>query len=216
MGKQITQPVEFNKVNPKSKNQANFIKSIHDNDITICNGPAGSGKSLLAISTACDYLLQGKIDKILISRTIVAAGHDLGAFKGDIDEKVSPYFLAQAEYLNQILGKNYKNLLNNKIFLRPLEILRGHSYHNAIIILDEASNCDAFQIKLFISRLGEKSKAIIIGDCKQKDVETNGLNFCLNYLKDISNCAICQLSYDDIFRNKNIAEILKIFDNAGI
>lgn len=208
--------LEFNEVKAKTKNQHNFVKSILDNDITICDGPAGSGKTYLSISIACKLLLQAKIDNILITRTIISSGGDLGAFTGNIHEKCEPYFYSHYNYLQKILGKNYKSYINNKIFIEPLEILRGRTYDKCVLILDEASNCDISQVKLFITRMGKDSKAVIIGDTHQNDVNGNGLRFCLNYLSKVDGCYVSYLTYDDILRNPKLAKILEVFDKFGV
>lgn len=211
----ITQGVEFNKVRPKTKNQSAFMDAIKNNYITICEGPAGTGKTLCALSLACEYLLNGQVEKILISRNIIACG-DLGALPGDEGEKSAPYFIPYFDYLEKILGRDsYKKRLNKDIFLRPLELLRGHTYHRTIMILDEAQNSEGRQIKLFMSRMGENSKCIILGDERQSDTNAGGFRFCLNYLDNIEGLAISRLDYTDIMRSPILAPILRVFDNNG-
>lgn len=207
--------IVLNKVKPKTINQNTFIQAINNNDVIICDGPAGTGKTYLTIGIACEYLLAGKIEQILITRTIIGAGYDLGAFKGDVDEKISPYFTAQLVYLEKILGPSYKQYLNKKIFLRPLELLRGHTYDNAMIIAEEAQNMDGKQLKLFITRLGQYSKAIITGDLSQSDINPAGFRFCLNYLNGLDKLAIINFGFEDILRNERIKHIIEVFDRNG-
>lgn len=216
MGKQSpNNGVEFNPVKPKTKNQASFVKTIHEKDVIICNGPAGTGKTLVAMGVACQYLFDNKIERILISRTVIPAG-DIGFLPGNENEKVEPYLLGQTEYLFKILGKNYKQYIGQgKIVLRPLEVLRGTTFDNCVMILDEAQNASSSQIKLFLTRLGQNSKAIILGDVSQRDINENGFRFCLNYLDNINCCGIINFTYEDILRNSKIGEVLKVFDQNG-
>lgn len=214
MGKASQPAVEFNKVKPKTRNQSLFIKSIEENNLTICHGPSGTGKTLCAIGYACEALLAGRIDKILVSRTIVACG-DLGALPGDESEKSAPYFIPYFEYLERILGRQYRSFLHKQILLRPLELLRGHTYDRTALILDEAQNADAKQIKLFISRMGTDAKVILIGDESQSDASATGFRFCINFLENISGVAIVKFDYGDILRNRELAPILAVFDKNG-
>lgn len=206
--------IEFNKVKPKTKNQATFMDTIRQNHVTICHGPAGTGKTLCALSLACEYLLNGLAEKILISRTIIACG-DLGALPGDEGEKSAPYFIPYFDYLEKILGSQYKKYLNKDILLRPLELLRGHTYHRTIMICDEAQNVTGKQLKLFISRMGDNSKCIILGDESQSDTDACGFRFSLNYLENIEGVGISKLGYEDVLRSPILAPILRVFDTNG-
>lgn len=224
--------IKRNKWSPKLKYKNNhLITSITDtekykeckcilidnpNHLYLTNNFVPTHNTLLAVNTACKLLLQAKIDNILITRTIISAGGDLGAFTGNIHEKCEPYFYAHYNYLQKILGKNYKSYINNKIFIEPLEILRGRTYDKCVLILDEASNCDISQVKLFITRMGQDSKVVIIGDTHQNDINGNGLRFCLNYLPKVGGCHVCYLTYDDILRNPKLSRILEVFDKFGI
>ena len=209
------QDVEFNQVKAKTKNQFLLVKTILEKDVTIVNGPAGTGKTLVSLGLACKHLIEGKIDKILISRTVVPAG-DIGFLPGNENEKVEPYLMGQLDYLFKILGKNYKRYIGeNKIILRPLEVLRGTTFDNAFIILDEAQNISSSQIKLFLTRLGQNSKAIILGDLTQRDTNESGFRFCINFLNNIECCGIVNLTYEDILRNTKIGEVLRVFDKNG-
>lgn len=204
--------IEFNEVKPKTVNQNILIKSILNNTITICDGPAGSGKTLCSIGIACKLLIQGKIDKILVCRTIVSCG-EIGFLPGNESEKIEPYLMGHLEYFQRILGKNYKKYLaEEKIILKPLETLRGTTFDKTVMILDEAQNADAGQIKLFLTRIGQDSKAIVLGDLTQTDTNAAGFRFCTNYLHDIKGCQIVTLTDEDILRNSIIAEIIRIFN----
>lgn len=203
------------KIKPKTINQANFIKAIYNNDVVICDGPAGTGKSLLSIALACEWLLEGKMESILISRTLIGCG-DVGTFPGTEFEKAEPYFYAHLAYFQKILGKQYKNhFQNEKIILKPLEMLRGHTYDKTIMILDESQNADGKQIKMFLSRMGHYSKAIIIGDLTQSDISPSGFRFCTHGLDGLDNCKVIKFDYTDIMRNTKIGHILEMFDKNG-
>lgn len=207
--------VQFEKIKPKTKNQAELVKAIEENDVIICDGPAGTGKTLLSIGLGCEWLLSGKIETILISRTLIGCG-DVGTFPGDEFEKSEPYFYAHLSYLQKILGSNYKRYLNEgKIVVKPLEMLRGHTYDKSLMILDEAQNTDGKQIKMFLTRMGHYSKAIIAGDVTQSDINPAGFRFCLNFLKDLEHCAVVNLDYSDILRNTRIAHVIRKFDENG-
>lgn len=211
-------PIEFNKVKPKTKNQHDFMKAIEDNVLTICNGPAGTGKSLCTISSACDHLLSGKVEKILISRTIIPCG-EIGFLPGKAEEKAEPYFYPVFMYLEQILGKNYRKYMGeNKILLKPLEVLRGSNFNNTFMILEESQNVDLLQLKMFLTRIGQNSKCVLIGDQVQSDIGSaaSGFRFCLNYLHQIEQCAVINLTVDDILRSGIVKDIIKVFNEHAI
>jgi phosphate starvation-inducible PhoH-like protein len=214
VAKQAVQ-VEFNKVNPATKNQAAFVKAVKDNDIIFCEGVSGTGKTYLTLSLACEYLLSNKVEKILISHTIVPCG-DIGFLPGSASDKSEPYFYQHLNYLEKILGKSYKRFITEgKIILKPLEVLRGYNFDNTIMIADEIQNFDAGQIKMFLTRLGKNSKAICLGDASQKDINTSGLIFCLNNLSQINKCTIINFEYDDILRSGIIGDVIRIFNKHG-
>lgn len=205
-----------------TENQQNYIRTIIDNHVTVCEGPAGSGKTLIAITVAVEQLKLGHIDKIVISRSLVGVGRDIGFMPGDVESKADPYFVFIKEYLKESLDHDYEVWKKQEKFkLLPIELMRGHTYHNSFLILDEAQNTSPMEIKMFISRMGRNSKCIIIGDKNQQDIHVaNGLKFCLEKLgpeeNPVRGCGICRLTYDDIKRNPEIKHILKAFDDAGV
>jgi phosphate starvation-inducible PhoH-like protein len=212
---QTVQAVEFNKLKPKTVNQSKFLKAVTNNDVVICDGPAGTGKTLLSIGIACEWLLAGKMESILIARTLIGCG-DIGTFPGTEFEKAEPYFYAHLAYFKKILGTDYRKYMQNeKIILKPLEMLRGHTYDKTIMILDESQNADGKQIKMFLSRMGHYSKAIIVGDVTQSDFDPAGFRFCTSFLEGLENCEVIKFDYTDILRNTRIGHILKVFDDNG-
>lgn len=200
---------------PKSKNQAVYIKSMMDNDVTFCSGPAGSGKTALAVGLACQSLLEGSVEKIIITRPVVESGRGLGYLPGTLTEKILPYLIPIIEEMKLYLGTETFNQSKgqNIIELCPLEYMRGRNFHNAFMILDEAQNATFEQIKMFLTRIGMGSKAVINGDISQTDLDDRaegGLDDCMTRLEQVDGVAVCKLFGGDIVRNKIIADILAV------
>lgn len=196
----------------KTNNQQIYIDEMVDADVTFCSGPAGSGKTAVAVGLACEYILENKIEKIIITRPVVEAGRGLGHLPGTLTEKVSPYLVPILEEMKLYLGMDTFNSMRatNAIELCPLEYMRGRNFHNAFMILDEAQNATFEQIKMFLTRIGLGSKAVVNGDLDQTDLrgEAGGLYDCMDALTDLDGVAICRLTDDDIVRNGIISKIL--------
>lgn len=208
--KNKTQP-KPNVLVAKTENQKEYIRSIIENDITFCTGPSGTGKSFIAAGIAAEHLLKDKIDTIIVTRPLVCTGKDIGSLPGELGDKIKPYLQPMEENLKYFLGRDKFGLYYNtrRIRFEPLETMRGSTFHNSYMILDEAQNCTLEQIKMFITRMGEHSKVMINGDTKQTDLyDTNGLNYCLSKLKDIDRIGICGLDYHDIQRNGILGAVL--------
>jgi len=200
----------------KTKNQKDYILSIVNNDITICFGPSGSGKSFVAAGIAVEHFLSEKTSQIVVTRPLVCSGMNMGAFPGELDEKVRPYLKPMEENLKFFLGNDKFNkcLDNGSIRFEPLELMRGASFHNSYMILDEAQNCTLDQIKMFITRIGENSKVIINGDVKQSDLKNgSGLKICTDKLSHIFGVGVCELTHTDIQRNEIIKSILSAIED---
>ena len=198
---------------PKTDNQADYIRAMADSDVTLCVGPAGTGKTAVAVGLACEYILDKKVKKIVITRPVVEAGKGLGFLPGTFAEKIHPYLVPVLEEMNLYLLPDKVNSLRsmNLIEICPLEYMRGRNFHNSFMILDEAQNCTREQIKMFMTRIGWDSKAVINGDIEQSDLPMSlrgGLAECLDKLEDVEGVGICQLTSDDIIRNDVIARIL--------
>ena len=198
---------------PKTDNQADYIRAMADSDVTLCVGPAGTGKTAVAVGLACEYILDKKVKKIVITKPVVEAGKGLGFLPGTFAEKIHPYLVPVLEEMNLYLLPDKVNSLRsmNLIEICPLEYMRGRNFHNSFMILDEAQNCTREQIKMFMTRIGWDSKAVINGDTDQSDLPMSlrgGLAECLDKLEDVEGVGICQLTSDDIIRNDVIARIL--------
>lgn len=202
-------------VEAKTENHKEYIKSILSNDITICVGPAGSGKSYIAAGLFAQFLHSGRYDQIIATRPLVCAGKDIGSLPGEMDDKIAPYLKPIEQNIKNFLGiYNYGQYFNERrIRYEPLEVMRGATFDNSLMILDEAQNCTLDQIKMFLTRMGDNSKIIVNGDVKQTDIrEMNGLNTILNKLSDIEGIGICKLTYNDIQRNGLIGKILQALE----
>ncbi len=202
-------------VEAKTPNQKEYIKSIIKNDIIFCSGPSGSGKSFIAAGIAASHLHGGMVDQVIITRPLVCAGKDIGSLPGELDEKIAPYLLPMQENLNYFLTQSFYGLYSNggHIQYKPLEIMRGLTFHNSYMILDEAQNCTIDQIKMFITRMGTDSKVLINGDIKQDDLRgRSGLDYCMNRLEDVQGVGICRLENEDIQRNGIIGNVLNALE----
>ena len=207
--KQIPKRPRRKTLKPKTENQASYIRDMVESDITFCCGPAGSGKTSVSVGLACEHLLDQKVEKIIITRPVVETGRGLGHLPGTLIEKINPYLIPILEEMNLYLTKMaveaYRS--NNIIELCPLEYMRGRNFHNCFMILDEAQNATFEQIKMFITRIGRSSKAVINGDLKNG--AEGGLKLCMTKLEGLDKLSICRLDYSDIIRNSIISKVLE-------
>lgn len=199
------------KIEAATDNQDCYVNSIENFDITFCTGPAGSGKSYIAAGLSAKYLLEGKYEQLIVSRPLVCTGKDIGSLPGELSDKIGPYLGPIQENLRKFLGPYFGLFLNDKkIRFEPLELMRGYTFDNSVMILDEAQNCTAEQIKMFVTRLGKNSKVIINGDVKQTDLsKKSGLEFIIDRAKKVDDIAIIRLTYDDIQRNDLVYQFLR-------
>lgn len=207
-------------VRPKSRKleflteqQRQAAELYKNNDILFLIGPAGSGKSHIAVAFAISEILEKTKEKVLLSRPVIEAGENLGFLTGSIAEKVAPYMLPLYDCLEKmcgIEGDPDRDFVNKRVELAPLAYLRGRTFSNAVCILDEAQNCTAAQLKLFLTRLGKNSKMIITGDPSQSDLGRNpDLLKVVNRVKGIEGVAALEFTDDNIVRHPIIAQILK-------
>jgi phosphate starvation-inducible protein PhoH and related proteins len=213
-----------NKLKPKTENQAELIRTIAENTITLATGPAGSGKTRISVAYGIEKLLIGDFKRLVITRPVVESGPSMGFLPGTFAEKIDPYLQPIYYELLQYLTKSQlQEFINNgsgyrgsqEIIIAPLAYMRGMNYHDSYMILDEAQNCTAEQLKLFITRVGFNSKAVIVGDDKQSDLPTgkSGLLYWHEKLQGISGVGTFKLENIDIIRNPIISKILSKIDN---
>ncbi|RIY39996.1 hypothetical protein CKF58_01265 [Psittacicella hinzii] len=201
----------------KSLNQHLFAKGILENDITFGIGPAGSGKTFLAIATALQMLNENKVDRIILSRPAVEAGESLGFLPGTLQEKLDPYLRPLFDAIIEIMKpeRAEKLLSQNKIEIAPLAFMRGRTLSNAFIILDEAQNTTAAQMKMMVTRLGLGSKMVITGDMSQTDLPNNvksGLVHAMKVLDNVKGVRFYTMSKEDVVRHPCVAAIIDAYD----
>ncbi len=200
----------------KTIGQKNYTKAIEENTVTICTGPAGTGKTYLAIAMAVEALKREEISRIILTRPAVEAGEHLGFLPGDLQSKVDPYLRPLYDALFEMLGEERFNrcLERGIIEVAPLAYMRGRTLSNSIIILDESQNASLEQLFMVLTRLGEGSKIIVTGDVTQIDLADNhsGLEKCAHILKGIENIAVIELTNRDVVRHKLVKDIIKAFE----
>lgn len=213
--KESAAPQKVKSLEAKTENQRSYIRSIVENDVVFCSGPSGSGKSYIAAGIASEHLHAGTIEQVLITRPLVCTGKEIGSLPGDLLEKIAPYLLPMQENFRHFLGRAYYGMYYNegRIKYQPLEVMRGSTFHNTYMILDEAQNCTFDQIKMFITRMGQGSKVLINGDTRQCDLSRSGLWDCIEKLKDVEGVGICNLTTQDIQRNGILGRILNAMEN---
>lgn len=205
-----------NVLEAKTENQRNYIRSIIENDVTFCTGPSGTGKSFIAAGIAASKLLKDEVETIIVTRPLVCTGKDIGSLPGELNDKIKPYLAPMEENLKYFLGRDKFGLYFNtrRIRFEPLETMRGATFHNSYMILDEAQNCTMEQIKMFITRMGDHAKVIINGDTKQTDLyRDSGLYYCIEKLNQVQGVGICSLGYNDIQRNGILGRILNALES---
>ena len=201
---------------PKTSGQKKYYKAVLKNDIVFAIGPAGSGKTYQAVACGVSALKNNEVEKIVITRPVVEAGENLGFLPGDLKDKVDPYLTPLYDALyNMIEKEQLKIYLDKKIIeIAPLAYMRGRTLHNSFMILDEAQNCTKMQMKMFLTRLGVTSQAIITGDITQTDLgknEISGLIDASNVLRKIKGISFIELDESDIVRHKLVKDIIKAY-----
>lgn len=209
-------PPEVLQVQAKTDNQKDYIRSIRENDIVFCTGPSGCGKSFVAAGIAANMLHRDEVESIIVTRPLVCTGKEIGSLPGDLGEKIAPYLLPMEENIKHFLGRSYYGEYKNRGRIRymPLEVMRGSTFHDTVMILDEAQNCTSEQIKMFITRMGENSIVLINGDCKQTDIDnSSGLEWCIEKLDNVDGVGVVRLNYQDIQRNGILGRVLSALEN---
>ena len=204
-------------VRPKTVGQQGYAQAIRGHDISFGIGPAGTGKTYLAVAMAVSAFKNKEVAKIILARPAVEAGERLGFLPGDLQEKVDPYLRPLYDALDDMLPAEKLNffITNRVIEVAPLAFMRGRTLDHAFIILDEAQNCTTTQLKMFLTRIGPSAKAIITGDLSQIDLpghQKSGLRKALNILAPIDGIGQLYLSSEDVVRHRLVKEIIKSYD----
>lgn len=216
----ICKTYDGNIIKPRTLGQKRYVDEIRRNDIVFGIGPAGTGKTYLAMAMAIDAFKNKKVDRIILTRPAVEAGESLGFLPGDLQEKVDPYLRPVYDALFEIMGaENYlKYIERGMIEVAPLAYMRGRTLDNSYIILDEAQNTTDEQMKMFLTRIGFGSKAIITGDITQIDLprgKKSGLKTVSKILKDIEGIGIVNLNVKDIVRHPLVQKIVEAYELIG-
>ena len=205
-------------VYPKSIGQKLYCDAIRENSVTFGIGPAGTGKTYLAVALAVDALRSHEVDKIILTRPAVEAGEKLGFLPGDLADKVDPYLRPLYDALEELMGgsESYlKNIERGLVEIAPLAYMRGRTLNRSFIILDEAQNTTKEQMKMFLTRLGEGSKMVVTGDDTQIDLPhnvTSGLIHAGKVLEGVKGVAIVRLEYCDVVRHELVSRIIRAYD----
>ena len=203
----------------RSKKQSDYIKALTSNDITIALGPAGTGKSFLAVSVAMTMLFEKKVEKVILSRPAVEAGEKLGFLPGDMKEKVDPYLRPLYDALYDLFGfeKINKKIETGEIEIAPLAFMRGRTLKNSFAILDEAQNATLTQIKMFLTRIGENSKIVVNGDPSQIDLinkSQSGLIKTKKILNKVKEIKMVEFDHKDVVRHPLVTKIIQAFNKS--
>lgn len=202
------------KVKPRTDGQRDLMNAIKSHNLTMAIGPAGSGKTYLAISAAVEALEEGKVEKIILSRPAMEAGESLGYLPGDMHEKMAPYLRPLYDALGDRMGgKRVRQLLEDgTIEIAPVGFMRGRTLNNAFVVIDEAQNCTYAQLKMLLSRLGWHSTMVVTGDPDQSDLldGMSGLAEISQRFSVIENIAVVRLKSEDIVRHPLVAEMLDV------
>ena len=208
-------------VRVKTQGQQEYVKAVHDHDVVFAVGPAGTGKTFLAVVMAMDYLKRQLVDRIVLVRPAVEAGEQLGFLPGDLQEKINPYLRPLFDALSDITGaaKIARFMSSGVIEASPLAYMRGRTLNNAFVILDEAQNTTLGQMKMFLTRLGVQSKAVVTGDVTQVDLpdkRQSGLILVRNILRDTEGVAFVEMDGRDVVRHPLVRRIVDAFDAADV
>ena len=206
-------------IKPKTLGQKEYIKSIRENSITVGVGPAGTGKTYLAVAMAVTALRNKQVSRIVITRPAVEAGEKLGFLPGDLQNKVDPYLRPLHDALFDMLGvETYQRYVEKNIIeVAPLAYMRGRTLDDSFIILDEAQNTTVEQMKMFLTRMGFRSKIVVTGDITQIDLPTgkkSGLKDAISVLQDIDDIKICTLTHKDVVRHQLVQKIIQAYEKA--
>jgi len=205
------------RISARSAGQAAYVKALRENELVFGLGPAGTGKTYLAVAAAVDLLMTGRIERIILSRPAVEAGERLGFLPGDLRDKVDPYLRPIFDALNDMLPAEQfaKRLSAGEIEVAPIAFMRGRTLAHAFVVLDEAQNTTPVQMKMFLTRLGEGSRMVVTGDLTQIDLPAgsrSGLTDALETLEGLDGVAVIRLGDRDVVRHELVARIVRAYE----
>lgn len=206
-------------IKPRTENQEKFMKAMNRAELVFGLGPAGTGKTFLAVAKAVEMLQENKIDKVILTRPAVEAGENLGFLPGDLKEKIDPYLRPLYDALYEMMPTDVveKKMASEIIEIAPLAYMRGRTLAHAIVILDEAQNTTPMQMKMFLTRLGEGSRMVVNGDLTQTDLPRgvrSGLLDSMEILRGVEGIEFVEFSEKDVVRHDLVAKIVKAYEQA--
>ena len=204
-------------ISPRSPNQAKYIEAIKNNDMVFGIGPAGTGKTFLAVAAAVHMYQEGLVERLIFCRPAVEAGEQLGFLPGDMLEKIDPYLRPIYDALHEMMPgeKIPKKIENGDIEIAPLAFMRGRTLKNAFVVLDEAQNTTSMQMKMFLTRMGQGTRMVITGDPSQVDLPPkteSGLKEAMNILQDVDEVPFVHFESSDVVRHKLVTKIINAYD----
>jgi phosphate starvation-inducible PhoH-like protein len=215
----IVIPGGLKRVYPKTPNQAALVRALNRRELVFCTGPAGTGKTYLAIAHALQLVVSRKKDALVLTRPVVEAGESLGFLPGDLEQKINPYLRPLYDAIAALLGREMFRKLTDSglIEIAPLAYMRGRTLHNSVILLDEAQNTTCEQMKMFLTRVGEGSKVIVTGDITQIDLPKrtqSGLIQALSVLRSIEEIEMIQMDASDVVRSPLVRKIVQAYEQV--
>ena len=204
-------------ISPRSPNQAKYIEAIRNNDMVFGIGPAGTGKTFLAVAAAVHMYQEGLIERMVFCRPAVEAGEQLGFLPGDMLEKIDPYLRPIYDALNEMMPADEvpKKIESGEIEIAPLAFMRGRTLKNAFVVLDEAQNTTTMQMKMFLTRMGEGTRMVVTGDPSQIDLPPgtqSGLKEAMSILRDVDEVPFVHFDAGDVVRHKLVTKIIEAYD----
>jgi phosphate starvation-inducible protein PhoH and related proteins len=212
-------PIEFKPISGRTDNQKNLIKSILKNDLVLVSGPAGSGKSSIAVAIGVQLVLEGKYDKLIITRPTIEAGNSLGFLPGDFREKTEPYMIPMFMAVSLVIpnAEDSKRFRNEKMEVVPIQYVRGRTFCKSYVVLDEASNATPDLLELVIGRLGKESQMVLTGDPRQSDLPRTlqgGFKRLMGILSGQNDIGVIELDDSDIQRHRLVSKVLRLLKDA--
>ena len=217
MTENLTLKTTLKHINPRTATQSQFVEAMNTHDMVFGMGPAGTGKTYLAVAKAVHEMLENKVEKIILTRPAVEAGENLGFLPGDLKEKIDPYLRPLYDALYEMLPRDIvgKKIANGEIEIAPLAYMRGRTLTHAMIILDEAQNTTPMQMKMFLTRLGEGSRMVINGDLTQTDLPRGGISGLAEaerILKKVPEVAFVEFTNKDVVRHGLVSKIVAAYE----